>query len=93
MSFETLRYEVVDAIATITLDRPAKLNAYTPQMGHEIVEAMRRADGEPGVRVVIADWCRTRLLRRCRYQHLRSQHPNTRGWRPPPFRSWPRGNG
>ena len=53
MSFETLRYEVVDAIATITLDRPAKLNAYTPQMGHEIVEAMRRADGEPGVRVVI----------------------------------------
>jgi enoyl-CoA hydratase/carnithine racemase len=53
MSFETLRYEVVDAIATITLDRPAKLNAYTPKMGHEIVEAMRRADGEPGVRVVI----------------------------------------
>jgi len=53
MSFETLRYEVVDAIATITLDRPAKLNAYTPQMGHEIVEAMRRADGEPGVRVAI----------------------------------------
>jgi enoyl-CoA hydratase/carnithine racemase len=54
MLFETLLYEVVeDGIATITLNRPAKLNAYTPQMGHEIVEAMRRADTDPSARVVI----------------------------------------
>jgi enoyl-CoA hydratase/carnithine racemase len=53
MSFETLLYDVADEIATITLNRPAKLNAYTPQMGYEIVEAMRRADADPSARVVI----------------------------------------
>jgi len=53
MAFETLLYEVADRIATITLNRPAKLNAYTPQMGHEIVEAMRQADTDPSVRAVI----------------------------------------
>lgn len=53
MAFETLLYEVADRIATITLNRAAKLNAYTPQMGHEIVEAMRRADGDRSVRAVI----------------------------------------
>ena len=52
-SFETLLYEIADDIATITLNRPAKLNAYTPQMGHEIVAAMRRADADPDVRVVL----------------------------------------
>jgi 2-(1,2-epoxy-1,2-dihydrophenyl)acetyl-CoA isomerase len=53
MSFETLLYEVADQIATITLNRPAKLNAYTPQMGHEIVQSMRQAEADPGVRLVI----------------------------------------
>src|SRR5256714_5794320 len=53
MSFETLLYEVAGEIATVTLNRPAKLNAYTPQMGHEIVDAMRRADGDRDVRVII----------------------------------------
>jgi enoyl-CoA hydratase/carnithine racemase len=53
MSFETLLYDVTDKIATITLNRPAKLNAYTPQMGHEIVDAMRQADTDPKVRAVI----------------------------------------
>jgi enoyl-CoA hydratase/carnithine racemase len=53
MSFDTLLYDVADKIATITLNRPAKLNAYTPQMGREIVEAMRQADSDPDARVVI----------------------------------------
>jgi enoyl-CoA hydratase/carnithine racemase len=53
MPFETLLYDVAGEIATITLNRPAKLNAYTPQMGREIVEAMRRADNDREVRAVI----------------------------------------
>jgi enoyl-CoA hydratase/carnithine racemase len=53
MAFQTLLYDVAEKTATITLNRPAKLNAYTPQMGHEIVEAMRRADMDTSVRVVI----------------------------------------
>jgi enoyl-CoA hydratase/carnithine racemase len=53
MAFEAVLYEVADRIATVTLNRPAKLNAYTPQMGHEIVEALRQADGDSSVRAVI----------------------------------------
>lgn len=53
MEFETLLYGVDGAIATITLNRPSKLNAFTARMGQEIVAAFRRADGNDGVRVII----------------------------------------
>ena len=33
MSFETIRYDVDGPAATITLNRPEKLNAFTAQMG------------------------------------------------------------
>ena len=39
MAFETLLYEVADQVATVTLNRPAKMNSYTPQMGDEIAES------------------------------------------------------
>lgn len=51
--FETIRYDVSDAIATITFDREEKLNAYTPQMGEETVEAFARARDDDDVRVVV----------------------------------------
>jgi enoyl-CoA hydratase/carnithine racemase len=44
---------VSEKIATITLNRPEKLNAYTRTMAGEIAEAMDRADGDDGVRAVI----------------------------------------
>jgi enoyl-CoA hydratase/carnithine racemase len=50
---ETIRYEVADEIATITLNRPDKMNAYTAEMGTEIVAAMRLADEDRAVRVII----------------------------------------
>jgi enoyl-CoA hydratase/carnithine racemase len=50
---EHILYEVEDSIATITLDRPDKLNAYIPEMGAEIVEAFSRARTDEAVRVVI----------------------------------------
>ena len=53
MAFETILYEVADEIATVILNRPAKLNAYTAMMGREIVDAMRRADDDRDVRVII----------------------------------------
>ncbi len=53
MAYETILYEVADEIATVTLNRPAKLNAYTPTMGNELVDALTRADEDPGVRVII----------------------------------------
>ena len=52
MAYETLLYEVADEIATITLNRPAKMNAYTGEMGREIAEAMLQADRDRSARVV-----------------------------------------
>ncbi len=53
MAYETILYEVAAEIATVTLNRPAKLNAYTATMGREIVDAMCRADDDRDVRVII----------------------------------------
>ncbi len=53
MSYETILYDVRNEIATVTLNRPAKLNAYTPQMGNELFDAFREADADPAVRVII----------------------------------------
>ena len=53
MSYATLRYEVEDQIATITLSRPEMLNAFTVEMSGEISAALDRADADPEVRAVI----------------------------------------
>lgn len=42
-----------DRIATITLNRPDKMNAYTRTMGQEIMDAMDDIDGDDSVRAVI----------------------------------------
>lgn len=51
-SQETL-YEVAGRIATITLNRPDKLNAWTAKMGDEVRDAMYAAEADNDVRVII----------------------------------------
>lgn len=51
--YELIRYEVREGIATIALNRPDKLNAYTPEMGEEAVAAFERARDDEQARVVI----------------------------------------
>src|SRR5215469_13590734 len=46
-------YAVKDRIATITLNRPDRLNAYTDRMAQSIRFAMADAARDPAVRVVI----------------------------------------
>ena len=53
MDFEEIRYEVADGVLTITLDRPEKLNAYTPKMQAELLQALDLADADDDVRVVV----------------------------------------
>lgn len=50
---EEIRCAVEDGILTITLDRPERLNAFTPRMLHELIEAFDRADEDDEVRTVI----------------------------------------
>lgn len=45
--------EVAERILTITLNRPDRLNAWTGQMGEELMQAFDRADADDEVRVVI----------------------------------------
>lgn len=40
MTYETIRLEIADKIATITLNRPERLNAMPPQMADEISDAL-----------------------------------------------------
>jgi enoyl-CoA hydratase/carnithine racemase len=53
MEFEEIRYDVDDHVLTITLNRPERLNAFTPTMGRELIEAFDRADADDDVRAVI----------------------------------------
>src|SRR5213592_4595414 len=53
MSFQEIRYEVADRVLTITLNRPDRLNAFTPTMGRELIEAFDRADADDAVRAII----------------------------------------
>ena len=52
-TFETLLYAVADGIATITLNRPDKLNAFTTTMRQELIAAFDATDADDNVRVVI----------------------------------------
>ncbi|MEO8804817.1 MAG: crotonase/enoyl-CoA hydratase family protein [Burkholderiaceae bacterium] len=51
--FETLLYSVDDGIATLTLNRPEKMNAFTAQMRDDLVAAFDLTDADDAVRVVI----------------------------------------
>jgi enoyl-CoA hydratase/carnithine racemase len=53
MEFEQIRYDVADGVLEITLDRPDRLNAWTPIMARELIEAFDRADADDEVRAVI----------------------------------------
>jgi len=47
------RYAAESGVATITLDRPHRLNAWTGRMHTEYRALLDRAAGDPGVRVIV----------------------------------------
>ncbi|UZK67306.1 crotonase/enoyl-CoA hydratase family protein [Sphingomonas sp. M1-B02] len=51
--YETLRYDVADRVAVITLDRPDKLNAYNTKMMGELVAAFDASDTDDDVGCVV----------------------------------------
>ena len=50
MNLETVLYDVRDGVATITLNRPEAMNAWTPQLSDELSLAMGTADADDAVR-------------------------------------------
>ena len=53
MAYEQILYEVKDQILTLTLNRPDRLNAFTPRMRNELIDALDRADADDQVRAII----------------------------------------
>jgi enoyl-CoA hydratase/carnithine racemase len=53
VDYETITYERRDAVALITLDRPARLNAWTPKMASEQADAIRSANDDERVGAIV----------------------------------------
>lgn len=53
MDYENVRYEVSEAIATVTIDRPRVLNALNGASIRELKDALEKAGRNPAVRVII----------------------------------------
>ena len=53
MTHDTIAYEIVSGVATITLNRPDKLNSFTPQMLKELGDTLLAAANDHSVRCLV----------------------------------------
>jgi len=53
VSYQTITYDVKDRIATVTLNRPERLNAINEQMGLDLISAIEAAQNDEDIRVFI----------------------------------------
>jgi len=51
--YEQIRYHVADGVATVTLDRQDKLNAWTRKMEEEVTSAIQDAVADDSVRAIV----------------------------------------
>src|SRR3712207_4958991 len=53
MTYENILYEVDEAVATVTLNRPERKNAQSTALLHEMDDAFRRAVEDDNVRAIV----------------------------------------
>jgi 2-(1,2-epoxy-1,2-dihydrophenyl)acetyl-CoA isomerase len=53
MAWETILFEVAEGVATLTLNRPDKLNAFNDQLHHDIADALGRVESDAAIRALI----------------------------------------
>lgn len=53
MEYSEILYDVTDSIATVTLHRPERMNAFTGTMMREMIDAFDRIDADDDVRAVV----------------------------------------
>ena len=51
--YQEILYDVADPVATITLNRPERLNAWTDRMGAELRHAVAQAEQDPAVVAIV----------------------------------------
>ncbi|MBI3515795.1 MAG: 2-(1,2-epoxy-1,2-dihydrophenyl)acetyl-CoA isomerase [Proteobacteria bacterium] len=53
MTWTTIGYDEADGVAAITLNRPDKLNSFTPELHRELAAALDQAERDDGVRALL----------------------------------------
>lgn len=53
MEYEDLTYELRDGVALVTLNRPERLNAISPNLVHELLDVVERTWADDAVRVLV----------------------------------------
>ena len=53
MTYEQIEYEVREDVAWVTLNRPDRLNAWTPRMATELEHAFEKANGDAAVGAIV----------------------------------------
>jgi enoyl-CoA hydratase len=79
-----LLYETDEQVSIITLNRPDKLNAISPELQHALVEAFARADAEPATSVVLL---RAEGRSFCAGYDISAKAPGADDWRRDPTRA------
>jgi 2-(1,2-epoxy-1,2-dihydrophenyl)acetyl-CoA isomerase len=53
LNLETVECKAVEGVAWVTMNRPDALNAWTPQVGEELIQALDQAAADPEIRVIV----------------------------------------
>lgn len=77
MSYDTILYDKQDGVATITLNRPNALNAFTPEMNKELLDALKTGDRDKEIRCFILTGAGERAF--CAGQDLKGRSPDKKG--------------
>ena len=88
MAYTEILLEIADGVALVTLNRPERLNAYTPTMGRELHEAFAACDADDAARAIVVTgagrgFCAGADLASVRFDRER-EVPAERPWAKPP---------
>jgi enoyl-CoA hydratase/carnithine racemase len=53
MTYSTIKYDTQAPVALITLNRPERLNAWTPKMSEEMADAIERSNNDRGIGAIV----------------------------------------
>ncbi|RIL05287.1 MAG: enoyl-CoA hydratase [Proteobacteria bacterium] len=82
--YEEILYEVADPVATITLHRPAQLNAWTDRMAAEVKHALAAAESDRRVVVIVLTGAGRGFCAGADLQRLKAITEGERGMQAPP---------
>ena len=80
MGYETIRWEVSEGVATLTLNRPEVLNAITERILAELADAMKQAERETAVRAIVLTGAGRGFCAGQDLQAIKDAYRSSSGW-------------